>query len=135
MTPARDKTASSAPTLLVVDDDDALRMELAELFERVGYRVLSAADGIEAVEIAREQAPTVVLMDVGMPQLDGIAAAEIMTLLRHTEQVVLMSGNPELVTDAAARQGLTSIVLTKPLTFDICRRVIDSLALPRNKTS
>jgi len=135
MTPARDKPPPPMPTLLVVDDDEALRTELAELFERVGYRVLSAADGIEAVEIARQQAPTVVLMDVGMPQLDGIAAAEIMTLLRHTEQVVLMSGNPELVTDAAARQGLTSIVLTKPLTFDICRRVIDSLALPRGKAS
>ncbi len=118
------------PSLLVVDDDHDLRSELAELFERVGYRVLQAANGIEAVEMAREQRPDVVLMDVGMPQLGGVRAAEIMTLLRHTEQVVLMSGNPELVAEAASHRGLAPIVLNKPLSFDICRRVIDSLAKP-----
>lgn len=135
MTPGRDSRVPSPPTLLVVDDDDDLREELIELFGRVGYNVLGADNGVDAVELARSQSPAVVLMDVGMPQLDGISAAEIMTLLRHTEQVVLMSGNPDLVTEAAARQGLTTIVLTKPLTFEVCRRVIDSLALPRGRAS
>lgn len=119
-----------APTLLVVDDDDDLREELAELFGRVGYHVLQASNGIEAVEIARDKRPDVVLMDVGMPQLGGVRAAEIMTLLRHTEQVVLMSGNPEMVAEAASHRGLAPIVLHKPLSFDVCRRVVDSLAKP-----
>lgn len=130
MSAVKDKPREKLPTILVVDDDEDLRSELVELFGRIGYKVLEAGNGIEAVEIAREQRPDVVLMDVGMPQLGGVRAAEIMTLLRHTEQVVLMSGNPELVAEAASHRGLAPIVLNKPLSFDICRRVIDSLAKP-----
>ncbi|PWR21144.1 response regulator [Zavarzinia aquatilis] len=130
MSAANQKPGAKSPTILVVDDDEDLRSELVELFGRIGYKVLEAANGIEAVEIARDKRPDVVLMDVGMPQLGGVRAAEIMTLLRHTEQVVLMSGNPELVAEAASHRGLAPIVLNKPLSFDICRRVIDSLAKP-----
>lgn len=130
MSAVKDKPQEKLPTILIVDDDEDLRSELVELFGRIGYKVLEAGNGIEAVEIARAQCPDVVLMDVGMPQLGGVRAAEIMTLLRHTEQVVLMSGNPELVAEAASHRGLAPIVLNKPLSFDICRRVIDSLAKP-----
>ncbi|MCW0182546.1 response regulator [Zavarzinia sp.] len=130
MSSVKEKPRAKSPTILVVDDDEDLRSELVELFGRIGYNVLEACNGIEAVEIARERRPDVVLMDVGMPQLGGVRAAEIMTLLRHTEQVVLMSGNPELVAEAASHRGLAPIVLNKPLSFDICRRVIDSLAKP-----
>ncbi|MDD3443891.1 MAG: response regulator [Zavarzinia sp.] len=130
MTKGTVRSSGKKPTILVVDDDFDLRTELAELFGRVGYDVLEASNGIEAVEVAREKRPDVVLMDVGMPQLGGVRAAEIMTLLRHTEQVVLMSGNPEMVAEAASHRGLAPIVLNKPLSFDICRRVIDSLVKP-----
>ena len=130
MTKGTVRSSGKKPTILVVDDDFDLRTELAALFGRVGYDVLEASNGIEAVEVAREKRPDVVLMDVGMPQLGGVRAAEIMTLLRHTEQVVLMSGNPEMVAEAASHRGLAPIVLNKPLSFDICRRVIDSLVKP-----
>jgi two-component system cell cycle response regulator DivK len=60
--------------ILVVDDDPRnLRLAVAVL-ERAGHEVLSAEDGTNGVEIALSQAPDIVLMDVQMPGMDGIAA-------------------------------------------------------------
>lgn len=117
--------------VLVVDDDVALRSELAEFLERMGYAVMVASDGNEALEKAQAARPSVVVMDVGMPQLDGLRAAEILTLLRHTEQVVLMSGVPEQIAAAAERQGIAALLLTKPIDLEALLRIVDGLTLTR----
>ncbi|MDQ1105995.1 CheY-like chemotaxis protein [Nocardioides zeae] len=66
----------TSPLALVVDDDDDIRLlvELA-LTSFAGWRVVTATDGREAVAAAREHRPSVVLMDVMMPEMDGLAAA------------------------------------------------------------
>ena len=69
---ARASTApESAPLVLVVDDDAAVREYMERFLEREGYRVIAAADGIQALALAREHHPTAVTLDVMMPQLDG----------------------------------------------------------------
>jgi len=64
-----------APTLLVVDDYEDSRFMLRYLLEARGYRVAEAGDGLEAVEVARRERPQLILMDLGLPRLDGISAA------------------------------------------------------------
>jgi CheY-like chemotaxis protein len=64
-------TAPSGPTILVAEDNADQRSLYVALLSGVGYRVLEAADGAEAVEIARQSQPGLVLMDVTMPGTSG----------------------------------------------------------------
>lgn len=63
-------------TILVVEDyeDASLAMRLA--LEECGYRILEAADGAQAVEVAGRERPDIILMDLQLPVLDGLAATE-----------------------------------------------------------
>lgn len=64
-------TAPSGPTILVAEDNADQRSLYVALLSGVGYRVLEAADGAEAVEVARQSQPGLVLMDVTMPGTSG----------------------------------------------------------------
>ena len=57
--------------ILVVDDDYAIRMAVAEILEFEGYSVATAANGAEALEAIERQKPSLVLLDMRMPVLDG----------------------------------------------------------------
>ena len=65
-------------TILIADDNDDLRVMLSQFLGANGYRALEAADGHEAVEAAARERPDLIVMDLGMPGLDGLSAvAEI----------------------------------------------------------
>lgn len=83
-------------TVLVVEDERALRESLAYTLERQGYRVLTAADGWQAVQIARQQAPDVIILDIMLPSMDGFevcralrpqVSSPILMLTARTEEV------------------------------------------------
>ena len=59
------------PTILVVEDSEASRDALARRLERRGYRILLALDGQQAVSVARTSRPDLILMDLGLPVIDG----------------------------------------------------------------
>jgi CheY-like chemotaxis protein len=61
-------------TILVVDDFDDTRLLLRTWLERRGFRVVEAEDGIEAIALAQSEAPDLIIMDMEMPQLDGLNA-------------------------------------------------------------
>lgn len=63
-------------TVLVVDDDANTRGSYTTVLERSGYRVLEASNGGEAIRMARTRSPQAILMDIGMPVMDGLSAAE-----------------------------------------------------------
>lgn|SRR5690348_10974667 len=65
---------SGAKTVLVVEDFDDVRDAMKILVELQGYKVLTASDGREAVEKARQFHPDLILMDIAMPLVDGIEA-------------------------------------------------------------
>jgi chemosensory pili system protein ChpA (sensor histidine kinase/response regulator) len=66
-----DALASSAPVIMVVDDSLTVRKITSRLLEREGYEVLTAKDGIDALEQLRETLPAVMLVDIEMPRMDG----------------------------------------------------------------
>ena len=84
-------------TILVVDDEDAIRDVAKTVLERSGFAVLTAANGREGVELFREHSNdiTAVLLDVTMPQLSGQEAFEQILGIRADAKVVLASGYPE----------------------------------------
>jgi DNA-binding response OmpR family regulator len=70
-TRGRSGTRRATAHVLVAEDDDALREALRDLLEDCGYRVVCVRDGIEALAAMRTERPSVVILDLWMPNLDG----------------------------------------------------------------
>src|SRR5207248_2804077 len=84
LVPEVDRQVGGRPvsdTRIVVAEDEAIsRMDLCEMLEHLGYTVVGqAGDGVAAVNLARALKPDLVLMDIKMPELDGISAAETLS--------------------------------------------------------
>ena len=62
--------------ILVADDEVAIVRMLKERLESAGFEVLTAYDGVQAVEVARQECPDLIVMDVTMPRMDGLTAAQ-----------------------------------------------------------
>lgn len=85
--------ASECQRVLLVDDDPLVLTALARLLESWGHEVRSAADGAEAVEIAKEFQPEAVLCDLGLPKHHGYEVAELINqVCRPQPLMVAMSG-------------------------------------------
>jgi two-component system, OmpR family, response regulator MprA len=84
-------------TILVVDDEPLIRDVLVDLLRDEGYAVVTADDGLSALEVVREEAPALVLMDVMMPRMNGCAAFRAMRghLQGDGLPIVLMSAMAE----------------------------------------
>jgi response regulator NasT len=100
--------------IIIADDESIVRADLKEMLANLGYLVVGdVGDGQSAVNLARELKPDVVLMDIKMPNMDGIEAARILTE-EQIEEVVLLTayGQKELV-DQAKEAGVVGY-LVKP---------------------
>jgi len=62
---------AAAPVVMVVDDSITVRKVTSRLLEREGYRVLTARDGVDALEQLKKERPAVMLIDIEMPRMDG----------------------------------------------------------------
>ena len=113
--------ARLAPTVLVVDDDDAVRDLVATVLSDEGFRVHTAENGCSALRSIEAAPPDVVLMDVNMPHLDGISTCEILHADARTAYlpVIIMSARP--VGRPQLRACSADAFLPKP--FDIDRLV------------
>jgi len=109
----------SKARILVVDDEASARSGLEKLFKQSGYDVSTASDGVQALEVASERAPDVVVTDLNMPNMDGMT---LLTKLREQDPDL-----PVIVTTAfgdvnaavnAMRQGAADFI-TKPIDFDV----------------
>ena len=86
-------TPSSQParTILVVDDFDDTRLLLRTWLERRGFRVVEAENGIEAVDFATSESPDLIIMDMEMPQLDGLSATRRIRNLKSLHSVPIVA--------------------------------------------
>jgi DNA-binding response OmpR family regulator len=87
---------NGSPRILVVDDDDDIRMLLRELFTRAGYEVTEAGNGREALRKLFEAPPALVVLDVTMPELDGYQTLERIRDLSEVPVVMLTARTQEL---------------------------------------
>ena len=75
--PGSVKVEKSAPRILVAEDEALIRLDLVEMLTEAGYTVVAqATNGLEAIALAREFKPDLAILDVKMPELDGISAAQ-----------------------------------------------------------
>ena len=102
----------SARRVLVAEDEALIRLDLVELLTEEGMIVVGqAANGEEAVEMARELRPDVVVMDVKMPKLDGISAAEIIAKERIAPVVILTAFSQRELVERASEAGAMAYVV------------------------
>jgi DNA-binding NarL/FixJ family response regulator len=88
-----ERRISNDHTVLVVDDDEACRALLTDLLERIGCTVYEAADGDEALDVARAVRPALVILDVGLPRVTGYEVCrELRDSFGDSVAVMFLSG-------------------------------------------
>jgi len=108
---------SDGPHLLLVEDNEAIRHAFALLLEEHGYRVSQAASGHEALESARRDHPDLILMDLGLPDLNGL---EVTTRLKADDVtrdiiIVALTGRALDSDEEKCRRAGCAGVLPKPV--------------------
>tara|TARA_R110002096_G_scaffold164099_9_gene331804 strand:+ start:5161 stop:5559 length:399 start_codon:yes stop_codon:yes gene_type:complete len=99
--------------ILVVDDDPDMVRGLTRILRKRGYEIGQAYGGLEAVESVRRFCPNIVLMDIRMPDLNGIEAYTRMKQFHPELMAILMSGSCDLLPQA--QKSGAYLVLQKPL--------------------
>ncbi len=115
--------------VLVLDDHNALREELAEYFTAMGYRVMQAADGPSLSAALRRQRPDLAVLDIDLPGWNGIEIAQAMHRRDPTIRIILMTGNPNWVTPALTTQSGAFAVVEKPIDLARLSRVAKAALL------
>ncbi|MBW3535068.1 MAG: response regulator [Gemmatimonadetes bacterium] len=122
----RDATPEAPETILLVDDDTAVRRMAAKVLRRAGYTVLEAVGGPEALAVARSREDHIdlLLTDVVMPVMSGRELSEALVRERPETKIVFMSGYTD---DDVILRGVSVAevnFLPKPFTLDGLRRVV-----------
>jgi response regulator NasT len=117
MTHTDQQSPRKPPVRIVVAEDEALiRMDLVEMLIEAGYEVLAqAADGAQAIELVKEHQPDLAILDVKMPILDGISAAE--EIISYCPVLMLTAFSQRELVDRARDAGVMAYVL-KPFTIN-----------------
>ena len=137
MSPERDDLSRNGInyTVLVVEDFEDNRFMMRRLLEMSGYRVVEAINGEEAVEIAKRERPGLILMDLSLPLLDGLAATR--RIRQHKElrdvPIVAVSAHDTADYHADALAAGCNDYVTKPIDFDQLEALLGRL-LPKNIT-
>ena len=128
MNPDQQKRAQAGdPTVLVVEDFDETRFMLKVLLESSGYRVLEAVNGQQAIETARREHPDLILMDIGLPVIDGFAATRRIredARLREIPIVAVTAHTSPEYRNQAIAAGCDEYV-PKPIDFDLLEKVLN----------
>ncbi len=111
--------------ILVADDDESARTGLAELLSTWGYEVEQAIDGKDALERAPAFGPTVVIADLVMPGLDGVALLKPLAELNPNTAVILLTGHATVETAVSAMREGAYDYLTKPVDARRLRVLLD----------
>jgi len=123
---------SAPPTVMVVEDFEDNRFMMRRLLEMSGYRVLEAVNGEEAVELAHKERPQLILMDLSLPQLDGLAATRRIRQYPDMKDVPIVAVSAHDTADfhADALAAGCNDYVTKPIDFDQLEALLSRL-LPK----
>ena len=101
--------------VLIADNESIIRMDLKELLEEAGHEVVAeAVDGLKAVELTRKHKPDLVIMDIKMPEMDGIAAAKIISNEKLAPVLLLTAYSQKEIVEKAKDTGVLAY-LVKPV--------------------
>jgi len=109
---------STGKSVLVVDDEEVFRTRLARALENRGYEVSCAADGDEALRLARTDSPEYAVVDLRMPKMSGLELVRALRGLDATTRIVVLTGYGSIATALEAVRSGAVHYLTKPADLD-----------------
>ena len=118
--------AAKGPLVLAVDDSPTIRKLVAMTLEREGFEVITAADGLEALQLLSEHMPDIILSDVNMPRLDGYKLCRFVKKHDRTKHipVVMLSGKDGVFDKLRGKMFGCGDYITKPFeTADLVEKV------------
>ena len=116
MTSMTDPQGATRVRIVVAEDEALIRMDLVEMLGEAGYEVVAqASDGAQAIELVKEHTPDLAILDVKMPILDGISAAE--EIIATCPVLMLTAFSQRELVDRARDAGVMAYVL-KPFTIN-----------------
>ena len=120
------KKQDKQPKVLLVEDTEDNRFMMRRLLEMAGYRVVEATNGEEAVKIARAESPRLILMDLSLPVIDGLAATRLIRKLPDFRSTPIIAVSAHDTSDFqldALEAGCNSYI-TKPIDFNELEQLI-----------
>jgi two-component system, cell cycle sensor histidine kinase and response regulator CckA len=131
LSPSAEGRAGSGASVLVVDDEAAVRRFACRVLEQAGYGVFEAIDGVEALELIQGQTVVldVVVSDIVMPRMNGVELMQALAISRPSLAMILMSG---YATSALSELGIVApcSILTKPFSAERLLAEVDR-CIPR----
>ena len=129
--------SGESPTILLVEDTEDNRHMMKKLLEMSGYRVLEATNGEEAVQVTSRELPELILMDLSLPIIDGLAATRLIRNLPDGNQLPIIAVSAHDTADfhADALAAGCDAYITKPINYPELEEVVARLmAAPKTKT-
>lgn len=108
--------------ILVVDDDEGIRDMLSFLLSRLGYRVVLAANGLEALGLFLKNSFSLVLTDFSMPEMDGITLAARVKITSPKTPIIMITGSQ---IQEGVERGCVDYILSKPFQLEEVRRAVE----------
>jgi CheY-like chemotaxis protein len=119
---------AATASVLTAEDNPIVRADLRLVLEDAGFNVVAdAQNGVEAVELAREHQPDVIVLDLGLPHLDGVEATR-QILAERSVPIVALTGRSRTLAEDALGAGATSYVVKPFSGTDVVTAVHDALA-------
>jgi two-component system chemotaxis response regulator CheY len=108
----------TAPGVLLVDDNEDCRIIYGSTLRHAGYTVWTAVDGVEGLAHAVEKKPGLILLDIGMPRMNGLEALEQLKLNPQTAEIPVIAVSARIGKEQFQELGIAgfSEVLLKPVT-------------------
>lgn len=115
--------------VLVVEDTEDNRFMMRRLLEMTGYRVIEARNGEEAVEVTRLELPSLILMDLSLPVIDGLEATRLIRQVPELAKIpiVAVSAHEKADFQSEAIQAGCNAYVTKPIDYAELERLISDL--------
>jgi two-component system, cell cycle response regulator DivK len=116
-------------TVLLVEDTEDNRFMMRRLLEMTGYRVVEATNGEEAVRLAKAECPQLILMDLSLPVIDGLAATRLIRKLADCQStpIIAVSAHDTADFQSEAIQAGCNCYITKPIDFNQLEAMIGQL--------
>ena len=124
------KEQAQSPTVLLVEDTEDNRFMMRRLLEMTGYRVVEAMNGEEAVKLAKTESPNLILMDLSLPVIDGLAATRLIRKLPTLESTPIIAVSAHDTSDfqSEAIEAGCNTYVTKPIDFEGLRLLLQNIA-------
>ena len=130
------RRGTALPTILLVEDTEDNRQMMKKLLEMSGYAVLEATNGEEAVQTTSAQSPELILMDLSLPVIDGLAATRLIRNLPNGKDLPIIAVSAHDTADfhADALAAGCDAYITKPINYPELEEIVERLmAAPKTK--